>query len=108
MDLGSFNAIQTLKYKTKTNTYQQLLDAVETAFKEQDPLKLTDVFLTLRVVMQQIICQGGGNDYKIQHVNKKKLRKEGSLKSILMLRDLTKMRLQEWFQEEMESAGGTR
>ncbi|ETM36283.1 hypothetical protein L914_16994 [Phytophthora nicotianae] len=49
---------------------------------------LDDIFLTLQKCMECILKVGGSNDYKLPHMGKVKLRKEGKLpKSFVCDRD---------------------
>ena len=42
-------------------------------------LALDNTFLTLQTVLEQAMLRGGDNDYKIPHLNKRQMRKQGTL-----------------------------
>ena len=44
-----------------------------------DSAKMNDVFLSYHLEMESVMKVGGGNNYKIQHIGKAKLRREGCL-----------------------------
>ena len=79
LDLGFFNAIQSLQHQNAPKTIDDLIECVQESFYKLTREKLDNVFLTLQTCMEEIIASGGGNRYKIQHVNKEKLRKDGKL-----------------------------
>jgi hypothetical protein len=53
LDLGYFNAIQSLQHKKHTNTIPELVKAVEDSFKELDKQTLNKVFLTRQQCLEQ-------------------------------------------------------
>ena len=73
LDLGYFAAIQSLQYKKRSKNIDDLINSVELSFIELDRYKLNNVFLTLQCVMEKIILNDGGNDFKLPHMNKAKL-----------------------------------
>ena len=79
LDLGYFASIQSLQYREATPDIQSLVVAVEKSYASLSPTKLDDTFMTLQKVLECIIKYGGGNEYAIPHMNKKKLRKENKL-----------------------------
>ncbi|OQR85870.1 hypothetical protein ACHHYP_11246 [Achlya hypogyna] len=81
LDLGYFNAIQSLQYDKATSNLDQLVDAVEQSFLELDDIMLENSFLTLQKVMECILVDYGGNNYKVHHINKDKQRRECVLPS---------------------------
>jgi hypothetical protein len=78
-DLGLFNALQAAYYKSAPSTSLELIDCVEQAYREYPWKKINYLWLTLQTVMNQVIENCGGNDYKIPHLNKAKLDREGNL-----------------------------
>jgi len=95
LDLGYFNSIQSLQQKNASNTYPELVQAVQDSFQQLPIQALTNVFITLQLVMEHIILDNGGNNYKLPHINKNKLRKEGRLTEILTLRPEVEEKIQE-------------
>ncbi|XP_010684477.1 uncharacterized protein LOC104899035 [Beta vulgaris subsp. vulgaris] len=79
LDLGFFRSIQSLIHKKMPCDVDKMLEAVHDAFHELDPKTLSNVWLTLQYVMNEVLKCGGGNDYTLPHVNKKKLEALGRL-----------------------------
>ncbi|XP_057775233.1 uncharacterized protein LOC130994215 [Salvia miltiorrhiza] len=78
-DLGFFRAIQTLKDQKPAKNMEELLENVKAAYEEYPPEKLNSVFLTLQGCYHEIIKAKGGNNYKIPHMNKDRLTRQGLL-----------------------------
>lgn len=83
LDLGFFNSIQSLQHEASPNTIDELIECVQNAFNELNMEKLDNTFLTLQSCFEATILAKGGNSYKIPHMNKTKLRREGRLQSTL-------------------------
>lgn len=79
LDLGIFVSIQVLQQRTQQRNIDELVAAVESAFHNTTRRALNSVFLTLQVVMDQIIQHNGGNDFQIQHMSKEKLERDRRL-----------------------------
>lgn len=79
LDLGFFNSIQSLQHEASPDTIDELIDCVQHAFNKLEANTLNNVFTTLQTCMESIMLTGGGNSYKIPHLNKAKLRREGRL-----------------------------
>lgn len=79
LDLGFFNAIQSLKHKEAPKTVDDLVRAVENAFENFSPIKSNMIFLTLQQCMVEIMKVGGSNRYKIPHMSKAALERQGQL-----------------------------
>ena len=79
LDLGYFNAIQSLQYQTKSFTIPELIKAVEASFAEMNSVTLDNCFVTLMKCMEQCMLCGGGNKYKIPHMRKECLRNTMSM-----------------------------
>ena len=73
LDLGYFNAIQSLQHKAAPRNIDELILAVYECFEALHWSKLNDVFLTLQKVMEVCILHDGRNDYKLAHMSKRKL-----------------------------------
>ncbi len=84
LDLGYFNSIQSLQHKKVPRSIDDLVAAVIESFNELQTDTLDDVFLSLQLAMQETMRCGGGNNYKLQHMGKKKLRQQGLLPSTLL------------------------
>lgn len=79
LDLGFFNAIQSLQHQHAPNNIDELIAAAETSFRDYPDEKLNDVFLSLQKCMESIMLAKGDNGYKLQHMAKERLRREGCL-----------------------------
>jgi hypothetical protein len=79
LDLGFFNAIQSLQHKEAPNSIDELVKAVENSFEAFSTVKSNRIFLTLQSCMIEIMKKGGSNKYKLQHLKKKKLERQGKL-----------------------------
>lgn len=83
LDLGFFRAIQSLQYQKAPKTIDELVDAVEKSFEEMSSDNLNRVFLTLQSCMVEIMKVNGGNNYKLPHMGKSHLIRNGILPSQL-------------------------
>jgi hypothetical protein len=79
LDLGFFNAIQTLQHQYAPTSIRELVDAVENAFYHQPRETLDNVFLSLQQAMVGAMSVGGNNSYKLRHMGKEGLRRAGML-----------------------------
>lgn len=79
LDLRFFRSIQSLMHKKMPNDVDGLLEAVQEAFNELHPQTLHKVWITLQLVMNEILKNKGNNKYQLPHVNKNKLEAEGRL-----------------------------
>ncbi|VFQ74793.1 unnamed protein product [Cuscuta campestris] len=79
LDLGFFRAIDSLQDQSGPRSLDDLISAVTTAFEELSHEKLNNVFLTLQGVMSQVLATNGGNQFKIPHIGKTKLARQGTL-----------------------------
>ena len=77
LDLGFFNAIQSLQYQRPSKNIDTLIGSVNEAFLELSDEKLENNFQTLRAVMRAILENEGSNDFKIPHSGKDRARREG-------------------------------
>ncbi|XP_074373603.1 uncharacterized protein LOC141713943 [Apium graveolens] len=79
LDLGFFNAIQSLQWKEPAKTVNDLVSAVQKAYDMFPSKKANHIFLTLQQCMIEILKVRGSNSYKIPHMNKKSLEKNRKL-----------------------------
>ncbi|GMF46400.1 unnamed protein product [Phytophthora lilii] len=77
LDLGLFNAIQA-RLRTPRNI-DQLIEAVSDSYWELPPAIINAAFLSLQGSMDLCIRDGGGNAFKLPHMAKAKLEREGRL-----------------------------
>jgi hypothetical protein len=66
-------------YKTAPTDAMELIDKVETCFRNYHVYKLNRVWLTLQSCMNMIVEQRGDNQYKIPHMNKERLERLNQL-----------------------------
>jgi hypothetical protein len=62
---------------------ENLVAAVEAAYDAMNADTLDNIFLTLQSCMLCILREDGGNQYKLPHLGKDKLRKSGVLPRVL-------------------------
>jgi hypothetical protein len=68
LDLGFFNAIQSLQHQSLPKNIDKLIHAMDKAFEALEPEKL-NVFLILQQCMIATMKANGGNEYKIPHMD---------------------------------------
>jgi hypothetical protein len=78
-DLGFFASLQSMYYKTAPTDALELIDKVETCFRNYHVYKLNCVWVTLQSCMNMIVEQRGDNKYKIPHMNKERLERLNQL-----------------------------
>ncbi|KAL4564074.1 hypothetical protein LXL04_028124 [Taraxacum kok-saghyz] len=79
LDLGFFRAIQSLQEQEVLHTVDELVSAVQTSFDKMQSHELNNVFLTLQTCMKEILKVQGGNNYRIPHIGKNRLERQGNL-----------------------------
>jgi hypothetical protein len=79
LDLGFFNAIQSLQHQSAPKNIDKLIHVVDKAFEALESKKLNNVFLTLQQCMIATMKAGGNNEYKIPHMGKQSLQRAGAL-----------------------------
>ncbi|KAH9123625.1 hypothetical protein LEN26_009889 [Aphanomyces euteiches] len=78
-DLGFFAAIQSLQQVHRMKNLTDLVTAVNEAFEVYPWQKLEFNFQSLQACMEEILKNGGGNRYKLPHLHKEKLLRDGRL-----------------------------
>ncbi|VFR00104.1 unnamed protein product [Cuscuta campestris] len=79
LDLGFFRSIDALSDKTAPRSMRELITNVTMSYDQLTAQTLNNVFLTYQEVMGEVLKQKGGNDYKIPHMGKERLAREGML-----------------------------
>lgn len=79
LDIGFLRSIQTLQDKECTKNVDELIHVVEKSFEEYPASKINRVFLSLQLCMREIMIAGGSNRYKLPHMGKDSLERNGSL-----------------------------
>lgn len=90
LDLCFFRALQSLTQKKRVRTVQELVQNVEMEWHDYDPTKLNHAFLTYQSVMEEVVKIDGHNDYKIPHMGKDTMERQGTLPVVLTLSDEAK------------------
>lgn len=72
LDLGFFASLQSKTDKTNSRNLDELIANVENEFRNYDVNDLRNVFLTLQGCLIEVMKAGGGNRYKIPHMNKER------------------------------------
>lgn len=83
LDLGFFASLQSKAYLTNSKDIDELVSNVVKEFNDYDPDSLRRVFLTLQACLIETMKVGGGNGYKIPHMNKQHLLRLGMLPTSL-------------------------
>ena len=102
LDLGFFRALQSNQWNHgfASNT-AELIAQVERAFLVYPSKKLACTFVTLQSVLDETLKNNGRNNYKIPHMNKAKMMKEGTLPLSLKMSDDARVAFDNlWEQEE--------
>ena len=79
LDLGFFRAIQSLQHQQAPNNIDELVKAVVDSFNAMGHDKLKNVFLSLQQCLIEVMKCDGGNNYKLPHMGKEKLARQGFL-----------------------------
>jgi len=79
LDLGFFASLQSKTFLTRSKNMDELIQNVQREFCSYDESKIRNVFLTLQGCMIEVMKKGGGNGYKIPHMNKDGLEAAGML-----------------------------
>lgn len=79
LDLGFFASLQSLTYTRISNNMNDLIANVQNEYENYEDKSLRNVFLTLQGCMLEVMMAGGGNKYKIPHMNKDRLEALGIL-----------------------------
>ncbi|XP_028127419.1 uncharacterized protein LOC114323924 [Camellia sinensis] len=79
LDLRYFRVIQSLQYQEVPINIDELVYAVEKLFEELSRETLDHVFVTLQACMLEVMKINSGNNYKLPHMEKRKLMRDGSL-----------------------------
>lgn len=93
LDLGYFNAIQSIQHQQAPNNVDQLIEAMEESFNKLQKSKLNNTFLSLQLAMEQVILVDGDNNYKLRHMSKEKLEREGKLEVSITISDELQQKL---------------
>ncbi len=76
LDLAFFRAIQSLQQEFVCKTIDELIAVVERAYWDLPLETCEKVWVTLQMVLNEIVINGGNNGYKLPHMGKDKLMRE--------------------------------
>jgi len=79
LDLRFFASLQSKAYLRNSKNIDELIRNVEKEYVEYDQDMVNRVFLTLQGCFIEVMKLGGGNGYKIPHMNKERLERFGML-----------------------------
>jgi hypothetical protein len=88
LDLGFFNAIQSLQQQKKAETIEQLIQNVEDSFNELSSETLERVWITLMSCMEESLWVNGSNNYTIPHLKKGALLQNNELPRTMEVRTI--------------------
>jgi hypothetical protein len=86
-DLGLFNAVQAAYYMTCPKNSMEIIEMVQKTWLEYPHQKINRLFVTLQSIYNMIIETHGSNQFKIPHMNKEQMEREGTLPRELPLSD---------------------
>jgi hypothetical protein len=78
-DLGFFRALQALYQKSTPGNVNKIIAHVQQAYEAYDYRKINRIWLSLHCCLNDIIKHHGNNDYKLVHMQKDRLEREGQL-----------------------------
>jgi len=88
LDLGVFRALQSCQFCNAPKDLIQLIVQTKETYKKFPSCSLDDVWLTLQTCMNDIVENDGDNNYKITHMSKRKLEREGLLPRIIVATEM--------------------
>ncbi|KAG6943971.1 hypothetical protein JG687_00018126, partial [Phytophthora cactorum] len=74
LDLGLFNSLQSIQYRTPTYKIDSLITAVEKAYRDLPSITIDKCFWTAQKILERVIACGGDNTYKLPRVSKHHIR----------------------------------
>ena len=86
-DLGFFRALQAYFSQFCPKTTEEIVEYVLKAHELYPKERINHIWLSLMTVMNEIIDSNGDNDYKIPHIGKERLEREGRLPVTLAVTD---------------------
>ena len=78
------------------------MKAVEDSFIELDRHTLNKVFLTHQKVLEQILLCDGGNNYKLPHMGKERLLRQGQLPVSIAVTDELQAKIEQLQQPQQQ------
>ena len=84
-NLGFFRAIESIQQKNRSRVAEELIENVKKAFEAYTANDINKIWVTHQSSMVEILKALGGNQYKIPHMKKDKLLREGKLPTSLCI-----------------------
>jgi hypothetical protein len=78
-DLGFFKAIQSMSQEDVPRNIDELIESVKNSYAQYSPESLNKIWLSHQQCMTQTLISRGNNVYKLGHLKKDKLIREGHL-----------------------------
>ena len=107
LDLGYLNSLQTLQYRKRSNTTGELIKAVYESWDELPKEKLNKVFLTLQKIHELVVLHNGKNDYKLPHLRKDALERQGQLPRYWPVSDELRAKIEQLQQPQQAAQAAT-
>ena len=82
-DLGFFAAIQSLQQEETASTLEELITQVQNAYNAYSPYTLEKIWITYQQCMIKCMEEHGGNKFKVPHMRKDVLARQGLLQHTL-------------------------
>jgi hypothetical protein len=87
LDLGLFNALQQAYYGSSPTNSLEIIECVQEAYKQYPANKINRLFVTQQSVFNCILEHHGDNTFKIPHMNKEFMEREGTLPRCMKVSD---------------------
>ena len=87
LDLGFFNAIQSLQQQKQMRNIDELVTAVQESFWKINPETLESTWITWQKGIEASMLEEGSNRYKIPHLAKDAARKKSMLTMEIVVSD---------------------
>jgi hypothetical protein len=85
LDLGLLAAMQAAYYEHSPGNPVEIIAMVERTYNEYDYRMINRIFITLQSIFNEILVHHGANTYKIPHMKKDILEREGRLPVVVAL-----------------------
>ena len=100
LDNGLFNALQSQYKKYAPKNAKEMLAAVDKVWRDYPHKKINHMWLTIQLNCDEVIKCNGGNDYKIRHMKKERLEREGILPTVIQVSLEARQLIEEGIDEE--------
>ena len=87
LDLGYFNAIQSLQQQRRSTSIEELVENVQQSYNDLSINQLHNIWITWQLVMLRVIECDGDNTYVLPRKNRGVLERDGILKTTVVVGD---------------------